>query len=230
MEIVIENNINVVAIDYRLGLKGVKGLGVFNYKPLENAIAMAAEDLLTATKYIIDHESELRIDSKKLIIAGSSAGAITVLQADYELGNRTKLGQILPDGFRYAGVMSFAGAIFSTKGKVKYRHQEPAPTMLLHGTADKLVNYKQIKMFNIGLFGSSKLVKRFEKYEYPYYIVRYNTIGHEVAARMLDDFDKSMWFIENYIVKGAKIHRDDFIDDPTVERHKFGSLKPSEVY
>ncbi|MBQ4009521.1 MAG: alpha/beta hydrolase fold domain-containing protein [Bacteroidales bacterium] len=226
----LENNINVVAIVYSLGLKGVKGLGVFNYKPLENAIAMAAEDLLTATKYIMEHEKELQIDSKKLIIAGSSAGAITVLQADYELGNRTKLGQILPDGFRYAGVISHAGAIFSTKGKVKYRHQEPAPTMLLHGTADRLVNYKQIKMFNIGLFGSSKLVKRFDKYGYPYYMVRYNNIGHEVAAMMFEDLDKSMWFIENYIVKGAKIHRDDFIDDPTVKRYEFGNAKPSDLY
>ena len=226
----VQNNINVVAIDYRLGLKGVKGIGIFNYKPLQNAISMAAEDLLTATKYIIDHEKELQIDSKKLIIAGSSAGAITVLQADYELCNRTKIGQILPDGFRYAGVMSFAGAIFSTNGKVKYRKQAPAPTMMLHGTADHLVTYKQIKMFNVGMFGSSKLVKRFDKYGYPYYIVRFNTIGHEVAARMFDDFDKSMWFIENYIVKGANIHRDDFIDDPTIERLKFGSARPSDLY
>ena len=102
--------------------------------------------------------------------------------------------------------------------------------MMFHGTADQLVNYKQIKMFNIGLFGSSKLVKRFEKYGYPYYIVRYNTVGHEVAARMYDDFDKAMWFLENCIVKGAKIHRDDFIDDPTVVRYKFGSAKPSDIY
>ena len=102
--------------------------------------------------------------------------------------------------------------------------------MLLHGTADRLVNYKQIKMFNIGLFGSSKLVKRFDKYGYPYYMVRYNNIGHEVAAMMFEDFDKSMWFIENYIVKGAKIHRDDFIDDPTVKRYEFGNAKPSDLY
>lgn len=226
----VENNINVIAIDYRLGLKGVKGLGAFNYKPLEIAIDMAVEDLLTATKYIMDYEKDLQIDSKKLIIAGSSAGAITVLQADYELCNRTKLGQILPEDFRYAGVMSFAGAIFSTKGKVKYRHHQPAPTMMLHGTEDKLVNYKQIKVFNVGFFGSSKLVKRFEKYEYPYYMVRFNNLGHEVAARMFDDFEKSMWFIENYIVKGKNIYRDDFIDDRSIKRQKFGSAKPSDLY
>ena len=45
-----------------------------------------------------------------------------------------------------------------------------------------------------------------------------------------EDLDKSMWFIENYIVKGAKIHRDDFIDDPTVKRYEFGNAKPSDLY
>ena len=128
----VENNFNVVAIDYRLGLKGVKNISAVNRKPLEDAIAMAAEDLITATKYLIDHEKELQIDSRKLITSGSSAGAITVLQADYELCNGTKIGQILPEGFHYAGVMSFAGAIYSKNGKIKYRKQDPAPTMLLH--------------------------------------------------------------------------------------------------
>ena len=47
---------------------------------------------------------------------------------------------------------------------------------------------------------------------------------------MFEDLDKSMWFIENYIVKGAKIHRDDFIDDPTVKRYEFGNAKPSDLY
>lgn len=226
----VENNFNVVAIDYRLGLKGAKNIGAFNRKPLENAIAMAAEDLITATKYLIDHEKELQIDSRKIITSGSSAGAITVLQADYELCNKTKIGQILPDDFHYAGVMSFAGAIYSKKGKIKYREHAPAPTMMLHGTSDRLVTYKQIKLFNVGFIGSSKIAPRFEKFGYPYYIVRYDDLGHEVAARMYDDFDKSMWFIENYIVRGAKIKRDDFINDPTIERLKFGSAKPSDLY
>ena len=229
-ERLVDSSLNVVAIDYRLGLKGAKNISPVNRKPLEDAIAMAAEDLLTATKYLIDHEKELQIDSRKIILAGSSAGAITVLQADYELCNRTKLGQILPEGFRYAGVMSFAGAIYSKKGKVKYRCQPPAPTMFLHGTADRLVTYKQIKLFNIGFIGSSKIVPQFKKKDYPYYFVRYEDLGHEVAVRILYDFDKSMWFIDNYIVRGAKIKRDDLINDPTIERLKFGSAKPSDLY
>lgn len=226
----VENNFNVVAIDYRLGLKGAKNISALNREPLENAIKMAAEDLITATKYLVDHEKELQIDSRKIIIAGSSAGAITVLQADYELCNRTAIGCILPEDFHYAGVISFAGAIYSKKGKIKYRSHAPAPTMLLHGTTDRLVTYKQIKFFNIGFIGSSKIAPRFEKYGYPYYIVRYDDLGHEVAIRMLDDFDKSMWFIENYIVRGAKIKRDDFIFDPTIEHHKFGSARPADLY
>lgn len=229
-KMLVERNFNVVAIDYRLGMKGAKNVGIFNRKPVENSIAFAAEDLLTATKYLIDHENEMQIDSKKLIIAGSSAGAITVLQADYELCNRTKLGQILPEGFRYAGVMSFAGAIYSKNGKIKYRKQDPAPTMMLHGINDRLVTYKQLKLFNVGFIGSSKIVKQFEKFGHPYYMVRFNDLGHEVAGRMIADFDKEMWFIDNYIIKGTKLHRDDYIDDPSIERYKFGGWKPSDLY
>ena len=226
----VDSSFNVVAIDYRLGLKGVHNINPINRKPLENAIEMAAEDLLTATKYLIEHEKDLQIDSRKIILAGSSAGAITALQSDYELCNRTRLGQILPEGFHYAGVISFAGAIYSKKGNVKYRCQPPAPTMFIHGTADRLVTYKQIKFFNVGFIGSSKIVPQFDKKSYPYYFVRYEGLGHEAAVRVLYDFDKALWFVDNYIVRGAKIKRNDLINDPTIERLKFGSVKPSDVY
>ena len=71
---------------------------------------------------------------------------------------------------------------------------------------------------------------QFKKKDYPYYFVHYEDLGHEVAVRILYDFDKSMWFIDNYIVRGAKIKRDDLINDPTIERLKFGSAKPSDLY
>jgi len=37
------------------------------------------------------------------------------------------LQQYLPDGFRYAGVIAFSGAIFSRRG-LNYRYDTPAPT------------------------------------------------------------------------------------------------------
>ena len=77
----------VVSIDYRLGMKGEKAPSLFNYKPMENSISLAVEDIYAATDYLLKNSNELNIDTTKIIISGSSAGAISVLQADYEKRN-----------------------------------------------------------------------------------------------------------------------------------------------
>ena len=65
----------------------------------------------------------------------AGAGAISSLQCDFERCNRTDLArQYLPEGFRYAGIIAFSGAVFSRIG-LDYPHDTPAPTLLLHGTA-----------------------------------------------------------------------------------------------
>ena len=147
-----DNGYRVISIDYRLGLKGSNKVGVAQVNVLDKAIHMAVEDLFSATRFIIDNADELGVNPSNIVISGSSAGAITVMQAEYEVCNRTSWAEVLPKDFRYAGVMSFSGAILSRKGEVKYA-SSPAPTLMLHGTADNLVNYKQIKFFNLGFFG-----------------------------------------------------------------------------
>jgi predicted esterase len=197
----VENNYKVVSIDYRLGLVGVKNLSAINTKPLLNAIDTAVVDLYSATSYIIKNADRLGIDTGKLILSGSSAGAMTILQADWEKRNHTSLTLGLPESFQYAGAISFAGAILSYKGAPSYKIP-PAPTMMFHGTADKLVVYNKIRLFNKGFFGSNYLAKRFKKNKYPYYYQRVEGMGHEVAGSpMLDNLDDIMWFIDNYIMK-----------------------------
>jgi len=197
----VKNNYKVVSIDYRLGLKGVKNLSVFNTKPLKNAIDMAAADVYDATAYLIKNADKLGIDTSKIILSGSSAGAITVLQSDWDKRNHTALTQNLPENFQYAGVISFAGAILSYKGAPTY-DIPPAPTMLFHGTADKLVVYNKVRFLNKGFFGSNYLAKRFKKYKYPYYYERVEGMGHEVAGSpMTDNLDDIIWFIDTYINK-----------------------------
>ena len=92
------------------------------------------------------------------------------------------LQQYLPDGFRYAGVIAFSGAIFSRRG-LSYKYDTPAPTFFLHGTADRLVPYRQIQLFNIGFFGSDRVAGRFKKEHYTHKILRFTDEGHTVAAR-----------------------------------------------
>lgn len=221
------NGYKVISIDYRLGLKGSNKVGVAQVNVLDKAIHMAVEDLFSATNFIIENADQLGVDPANLVISGSSAGAISVMQAEYERANNTSWAQVLPAGFKYAGVMSFAGAILSRDGKVKYA-TDPCPTLMLHGTADKVVPYKQIKLFKLGFFGGGKLIERFKKFGYNYNMYHYLDNGHEVAGCMDRSVDLQTAFIENNIILGQNRLIEAEISDPDIVPAGIKSLK--ELY
>ena len=210
-----ENGYRVISIDYRLGLKGSSKVGIAQVNVLDNAIHMAVEDLFAATNFIIENADQLGVDPSNIVISGSSAGAISVMQAEYEIANGSKWASVLPEGFNYAGVMSFSGAILSRNGKVKYA-TEPCPTLMLHGTADKLVPYKQIAFFNLGFFGGGKLVERFRKFGYNYNMYHFEDYGHEIAGSMYSTLDLQLKFLENNVIQREKRIIEARLSDPDV--------------
>lgn len=220
----------VVAIDYRLGLKGVTKMGVSQVNTLEHAIRIAVEDLYSATSYLCQNAHKFQINKDKIIISGGSAGAITALQADYLLHNQDVATHLLPADFRYAGVVSFSGAVFSRHGKVKYPNGNPAPTFILHGTEDRLVPYGQIEFANIGFYGSSKLVKRFEKYHFPYYFKRMKGYGHEVATLLPQMLDEIEFFYQNWVMESKPLQVDETWFDADYVPVKWGTMKPGDLY
>ena len=212
-----EDGYTVVSIDYRLGLKGVKGVGIAQVKAIDKAIRLAVEDLYSATNFIIENAEDLEIDPNNIILAGSSAGAISVLQAEYERSNRTDIAKVLPEDFKYAGVISFAGAILSFDGKLTY-NSAPAPTLMLHGTKDKVVNYGQTRFFNIGFFGSKMIAERYAKFGYNYNFLRFLDNQHEIAISLMETYDYQIDFInKNIINKEARIV-DALIQDPSIKK------------
>ncbi len=103
------------------------------------AIRYGATDVWAATQYFIQHAAELNIDTTKIFIAGASAGAESVLHAAY--WNRPQMSLFktsLSPTFRYAGIVSGAGAIMDLNLITK---QNALPTLLFHGDADKTVPY-----------------------------------------------------------------------------------------
>jgi predicted esterase len=210
-----ENGYRVISIDYRLGLKGASKMGIAQVNLLDKAIHMAVEDLFSATNFILENAEQLGVERDNIVISGSSAGAITVMQAEYEVANRTSYASVLPQDFNYAGVMSFAGAILSRKGKVKYE-TAPCPTMMLHGTADKIVPYRQIALFNLGFYGGGKLVDRFKKFGYDYNMYHFIDYGHEIAGSMHTTFDLQLDFLEKNVIQGKKRIIEAWISDPDV--------------
>ena len=210
-----ENGYRVISIDYRLGLKGVTKMGIAQVNVLENAIHMAVEDLFSATNFILDNAEQLGVERDNIVISGSSAGAISVMQAEYELANRTSYASVLPEGFNYAGVMSFSGAILSRKGKVRYE-TDPCPTLMLHGTADRIVPYRQIALFNLGFYGGGRLAERFKKFGHDYNMYHFIDYGHEIAGSMHSTFDLQLDFLEKNVMQGKKRIIEAWISDPDV--------------
>jgi predicted esterase len=217
-----DEGFTVAAIDYRLGLKGVEGMGSIN--DVYNAIQIAVEDLFSATKYILDNAEEVDIDPSSLVIAGSSAGAITVLQAEWELCNRMGSSVMLPKDFHYAGVMSFAGAIYSRQGTVRY-HSEPAPHLLFHGTADRIVTYRQIHLLNHAFQGTKVLARIFKHNGYDYCVYRYDGNSHEIAACMYKTFPEQLAWLETNIIGKEKRTIDATVNDPSIEVFQVNDLR-----
>ncbi len=210
-----DNGFAVFSVDYRLGLKGVDAKGLQMIGAVHNAVRIGVEDMFSATSYVVKNADSFGIDKDNIVVSGSSAGAIIALQSEYELCNHSELADELPSDFRYSGVVSFSGAIYSTDGRVKYA-EAPAPQLLLHGTADRVVTYKSIHIFKLGLFGSSKIAARLEKFGYPYTIVRYKDHTHDIADLMYYTFPEQLLFLKQSIINKTGRSVDIEMDDPAL--------------
>ena len=160
---------------------------------------MAVADVFDATNWVIGHADSLGIDTSMIILSGSSSGAITSLTAEFERKNEYAAAATLPAGFEYAGLITFSGAILSLKGKLKFKNP-PAPRLMFHGTADKIVPYQKIRFFNRGFYGSAWIAKYLKKHSIPFYLYSEEGMGHEIAALpMIDKLPVILDFLNEYI-------------------------------
>ena len=262
----VEEGFPVVAIDYRLALKNFfmpnqatsgNQTGKSGKKPkvkkmemakmLPVALQQSVEDLYTATAYLLEHGDEFGVDARNMVVTGSSAGAMAVLQADYQMCNHdyfterwskevVKTGKNqkkmtkyiaaqaridalnqLPRDFRYSGVISFSGGVWSTESRPDYREATPVPTLLIHGVDDRIVTFKQIRFFNYGFFGSSKLVSRLDRYDCSWRFMRYTGCGHEIAGSMTPTFTEQLTFIYENVMDGKHKIVDATLQEPGID-------------
>lgn len=206
-----ENGIVGVSIDYRLGLKDKKVKNLIQLaKILENSVDMAVEDMASAVKFVLDNASEFKVNPKQIIISGSSAGAITALQTDYYLCN-ARIKEF-PEDFRFAGVISFAGAVASFGEILEYKKQ-PAPVLFMHGTKDELVTYNKKVVFKRGMYGTNYLIENlWVKNSWPYMALRFRNFGHEVAMiGFKENVPVVLEFIDKFVLNYNKIYVKDVI-------------------
>lgn len=203
------NGFVVVSTDYRTALKNIDLEQLSTMEDfvgtLQNAIFVAVEDFFDATKYLVKNSKEWNIDPQRIIASGSSAGAITALQAEYEICNKTSLARCLPDSFNYAGTVSFAGAICSL-GNMHWQ-TKPCPMMLFHGDADKTVPYNKALIEGLGeLWGSAAIVQQLESMTVPYYFYKVQNAGHSIAdTPLMDNQLDVLSFLTKQILQKQKL-------------------------
>ncbi|HKL38837.1 MAG TPA: alpha/beta hydrolase [Bacteroidales bacterium] len=192
------------SIDYTLHARGT-GFGCDVALPEKiRAIQIAASQTWQATAWLIDKQDAFNLDTSAIFLAGSSAGAETVLHAPFWDRERMQLyGRSLDSSFSYAGVIAGAGAIMDLN---LITRENQVPLMLFHGDADPLVPYGTAAHHFcppdspgwLMLFGSQSIARHIEDLDGTCYLTTYKGGGHYYA--------------------GAHIHRDqqpvvDFIRD-----------------
>lgn len=201
---------NVFVIKYRLYLKG-KSFGCEMVLPEKlKAIRQGVEDGRDATAYIVNHAGELNVDTSKLFLAGSSAGAEVVLNLVFNpFTRKNDTAYNLYKTFHYAGVLSFAGAVLDIN--TVYAHT-PIPVFMMHGTNDQLVPYataahrfcKAVDPGWLIMFGARTLYEEMQKRKWPVVLYSYEGGGHEVSNYMFRKFTEMDGFMKQAIKQNLK--------------------------
>ncbi len=195
----------VASISYRLTRKGeATGFGCdCPATDKLNTFYAAVEDVQDATFFLIERRDQFAIDPQKIILAGSSAGAETVLNTAYQPPYCYNLAS---GPLSYAGVISMAGAIPDTT--VLY-DESAVPSLLFHGTNDKLVPYataphhycaKEDPGYLV-LNGSQTIAEKLSQLEVPCWLHTTCGAGHEIANKpMTIYFDDIIDFCYTFVV------------------------------
>lgn len=170
------------------------------------AIRYGVNDLWVATAWLIEHAGEYNLDTSNIFIGGSSAGAETVLHAafwPYDMMNWSTVK--LPPGFKYAGVVSGAGAIMDLN---LITSNNIIPVMMFHGNCDNLVPYGTAAHHFCSpaspgwlmLFGSGSIYQHIEELGGSAKLYTYCGGGHEYSNVL---FEHDMDFLLTFLTQAG---------------------------
>jgi predicted peptidase len=168
------------------------------------AIQLAANDVWAATYFLENLGDSLSYGFDQIFLAGSSAGAETVLHASY--WDRRLMGikdHCLPENFAYSGVIAGAGAIMDLN---LIRPENAIPTFLFHGDQDTIVPYASAAHHYcqhnatgwLMLFGSRSLFDHMVQLDKSVSLISFEGCGHACAGTLFtEDRIKILEFIKD---------------------------------
>lgn len=182
----------VFVLKYRLYLKG-RSFGCETTLPEKTkAISTAVDDIVDASRYLSANAQTLGVDTQRMVLSGSSAGAEAILQTLYNPFVSRK-AEPPAYGFRYRAAMSFAGALLDLNPLTAAR---AVPLLIFHGTNDQLVPYETAphrfcKAADPGwmmMFGPKPISQKMVDLGVPCVQYIYEGAGHEISSYMFREF------------------------------------------
>ena len=200
-----EIGVQVISIDYRLGLKeygyGPSPADVFN-----NAIQMALDDLTDAMAFVLAHAEEWNVDTEKIMLSGSSAGAITTLMSIYDICNDGPYSKKFPEGWMPAGYIGYAGAIINAEEDLVWK-KNPCPMMFFHGSGDQTVAYEIQRRESGNVFGPVYILRQLHEMEIPNYLYVEEDADHIMSYKPFGGYNthEIQTFVDKFVIQGLKL-------------------------
>lgn len=228
-----------VAIDYRLGsARGRDGKPLITppegYNAFQYSIDIGVEDIYAATNWLIEHADEYNIDPEKIVISGSSAGAINSMNAEYYICTGHKIAkENLPEDFNYAGVIPMAGAVYLTgENDTELRWDKtPCPMCFFHGSSDPTVTYDVENNPNRHGFGPNYISKQLYTMDVPYMLCEYFKGDHAMALLPLKWFWNEIdSFLDRIVLDGLniKVHSVEYSPKPRTDANWLDTVRPGQ--
>ncbi|MCM1021786.1 MAG: alpha/beta hydrolase fold domain-containing protein [Muribaculum sp.] len=153
-------------------------------KAIDRAVSLAVEDLFDATRFVVDNAEKYGIDTTKIVVVGSSAGAITALTAEYGICSRHKSARHLPAGFNYGAVVPMAGGIWCSGIDTLSWQRKPCPLLMFHGDADPIVSYSTIHVASQkwSMNGVKDIAAQLCHMGIPHQLFTYSEMNHDAAV------------------------------------------------
>ena len=212
MEMAAKKGYVAISISYRLTRKGKSFSCDASRAEKMETFRAASEDLWDAIAFAADNHVEFNIDTSKMIIGGSSAGAEGVLNAVY-MRDWLYEGSNRYEAIKPAMVFSLAGAMID----IRYLNKENAvPAIFFHGTKDNLVPYataphhfcKHTDIGYIWLDGSRTIANHLKELDQSYMLYTAVNAGHEMASIPLDKMEMVFHFFDQVINEGKTIQQE----------------------
>lgn len=207
---------NVFSISYRLFLKG-SDFGCGTATPVKlKAIATAVEDVADAARFLLEKGKALQVDTAKLYLSGSSAGAEAILHLLYNpfaASDRQRYDYFKKQ--RFKGALVFAGGLVDINPVDKHTW---VPTLFMHGTTDELVPYgtaahRFCRADQPGwmiMFGDKSIYEKGKRMQKPGLLYTYVGRGHEVSGYMNREVPKIDQFLQQ-VNSGKKMNAQEII-------------------